>query len=242
MITTTGRDLVTSTLRLIGVLASEETPSAADVRDCLFTANALIDGWGLQPLTMTTRARYVLDLVADQADYTVGLAGELPIAPPVRFAQINLIQATNTPPNEIPLQPLTYDAYQALLIKTLTSPLPTQWYFDRTTAAMATLSLWPTPTDSDLELALYTNVPTSQFDDADTVVELPWGYFKALRYTLALELAPEYGVTPRPDVTAIASDSLSRLKASNVVMVDLAVDLGLHNRRRGNYNILTDQP
>lgn len=241
MITTNGRELVTSAMRLVGILATEETPKASELTDAMAVLNGLIDSWGTMPLTMVNDARYVLDVIPNQQGYTVGEFGELPIVPPVGFDHISLIQSTNSPSNEIPMSGLTYEAYQSVLIKELTSPLPTWWHYDRTTADIATLWLWPIPTDSGLQLAIYVQVPTEQFDDPYTEVSLPYGYYKALRYNVAIELAPEYGLQPREDISQIARDSLSRIKAANLVMTDLSVDLGLHPSGRGSYNILNDQ-
>lgn len=240
MYTTTARSLIDSSFRLIGVLAAEETPTAQEAQDALEVLNGLIDSWGLQPLTMTSDARYTTPVISGQQSYLVGELGEIPIEPPVAFDHLAWVQTTNTPVNERPMQELTWDAYQAVLIKELTSTLPTYWHYDRTSAEIATIWLWPIPTDSTLELALYVATPTTQFDNLTVSVTLPWGYYKAFRYNLAIELAPEYGRVPRDDIYMHARESLSRVKASNVQMSDLSIDLGLHPSGHGNYNILTD--
>jgi hypothetical protein len=49
----------------------------------------------------------------------------------------------------------------------------------------------------------------------DQIVDFPPGYLKAIRYNLAVDLAPEYGRAPDPSVEQIAVASLAALRAMN---------------------------
>ena len=53
------------------------------------------------------------------------------------------------------------------------------------------------------------------FQTLDSEVSLPNGYERAIKFNLAVELAPEYGTTLRPEVAQIANDSLSQIKNTN---------------------------
>jgi hypothetical protein len=49
----------------------------------------------------------------------------------------------------------------------------------------------------------------------DSTADFPPGYLKAIRYNLAVDLAPEYGRSPDPSVMQIAGASLAALRALN---------------------------
>jgi hypothetical protein len=57
-----------------------------------------------------------------------------------------------------------------------------------------------------------------------TSLSFPPGYEKALRYTLATNLAPEYGVAVSPAVAAIAASSKADIKRANKKRVLAAYD------------------
>ena len=68
-------------------------------------------------------------------------------------------------------------------------------------------------------------------------MELPHGYLKALRYNLALELAPDHGVEPPRHVYAQAQIALADIKRHNIRHRTLTND----TVRSGSYNIFTDE-
>ena len=47
------------------------------------------------------------------------------------------------------------------------------------------------------------------------MLPLPPGYERALRYALAVELAPEFGKTPSPIVLSTAAESFGLIKSRN---------------------------
>jgi len=81
----------------------------------------------------------------------------------------------------------------------------------------ATLNVWPAATAGNMEVHSLQQI--SQFASVDATVDLPPGYEEAIRFNLAVLLAPEYG---RPiDATVAASaqaskGSLATMNASNM--------------------------
>jgi len=65
------------------------------------------------------------------------------------------------------------------------------------------------------------------FADYDTLYDLPPGYARALRYNLAVELAPEFGRPLDPLVAGLAAESLATIKRANVRTVPVGVDAAL---------------
>jgi hypothetical protein len=55
----------------------------------------------------------------------------------------------------------------------------------------------------------------SEVSSAATDMYFPPGYLRAFRYNLAMELAPEFGVEPSPQVVRVAMTSKRNLKRIN---------------------------
>lgn len=238
MIATTALDLVTSTMKLLGVLAASETPSASEQRDGIAALNAMIDGWGTARQTMLASARQQFDLVADQQAYTIGEGGDFSLEPPLSIDHIGLLFPDTDPAVEVPVPLLTDDQYANLTIKGLPNPLVMAAYYDRSTPEIGTLTFWPIPTGAQ-SVVLYVPVAITQFSSATEEVTLAPGYYEAMRYNLALRLAPEYSLPVREDILDLARTTLANLKRVNFRIADLSFDPALTGCA-APYNIYSD--
>lgn len=238
-VTLTAQTLIKDALLLIQAIAPGEQPTGPELSDALRRLNELIDSWQTQRLTMRVVRREVLDLVADQASYTIGPDGDVDVDRPTFLENVRLLLTSSTPSTEIPLGEFTEAAWQAVAQKDLTNPLPTNYYYEATMPT-ATLTVWPVPTDASNDLVLYWPEVLEQFETLTASVTLAPGYARALRYNLAVELAPEYGKPMSAALVIGAADALGDIKRLNVSMTDLALDPGLISDRRGGYNINTD--
>ena len=73
----TGRDLVSASLRLIGVVASGETPASSEATDGLSALNLLISSWSTDGLLIyAITAETPLTLTAGDGSYTMGTSGD----------------------------------------------------------------------------------------------------------------------------------------------------------------------
>jgi hypothetical protein len=243
--TVTARSLIVGTFRLLGITAQGETPNANELLEAFDRLNEMVDGWSTQRLTMRVVTREQYALVSGQASYTIGPAGTTPTpdwigARPEFVDSVALVLSSSTPEVEIPLGAMTEQAYQALTIKTMENSLPTLWYYDATMPS-GTFTVWPVPNTADNPVVVYAPQATAQFPALATEVVLPPGYTDALRYNLAVRLAPEYGRQLSPEIALLAADTLGNIKRLNVGMVDLGFDPGLLPvSGRYGYNILTD--
>lgn len=140
---------------------------------------------------------------------------------------------------EIPCPILTDDMWQAIAIKTLTSTLFTDVYYNPTSSGgFGTVTLWPIPTTGDHALVLYRPMPLSQFVTLSQSVDLPDGAEDAIEYNLAFRLCAPNGVQPPPDVVELAHTTLGSYKRANTKMADVTLDPMWTQDRRGGYNIL----
>lgn len=239
-VSTTAQALIEDSMKRIGALASGEALPAAEAADAFRRLNELVDNWSTQRLTQRVIAREVFDLVGNQASYTIGTGGNFNTARPEFVDDVRLILTTPTPDNEIPLSPLTSQAYTDLVVKALTSTQPSHWYYDPTMPT-GTLYLWPIPDNSTNDVALYLPRALEQFAALSTVYVMAPGYYRALRLNLALELAPEFGREVDGQLAVTAAQALSDIKHLNVEMADLELDPAYTTGSLDAwYNIYTD--
>jgi hypothetical protein len=77
-----------------------------------------------------------------------------------------------------------------------------------------TMTVYPKPT-RDLEWHFISVNELSNPATLSTDLTFPPGYLRAFVYNLAMEIAPEFGVEPSPQVTRIAMTSKRNLKRIN---------------------------
>lgn len=240
--TVTARDIVVGTFRLLGVTAQGEQPTGPETQDAFLRLNELVDAWATERFTMTATERVEYALTAAKATYTIGPAAASPdwtaTAVPTFVEGVTLLLTSTTPHTELAMGELTDQAYESIKQKTLATVIPTSWYY-QATQPLGTMVLWPVPTTSAHKLVLYLPTILRQFADLSTPYTLAPGYVRALRYNLAVELAPEFGRPLDPLILRTASDALAAVKRVNVPMIDLTMDPGI-TRGRALYNILTD--
>jgi hypothetical protein len=238
-------DFGTRALRLLGVIDATQTPSSEDIQTAFEALNDLIDDWGTQRQTIYKIARNVFNLVSGQATYTLGSGGDWNIVRPVWIERISVIPENsgsgNTGPMEIPIgYTLDIQAFQQICIKTAESSFPQAAYWDRGwTTGLSNVQVYPVPTSSDGAIVLYTPVAVTEFADLSTEYTFPPGYAKAIRYNLAVDLAPEFGIDAPNDVQRIATQSLADIKRANNAPIEARFDAALVGVR-GRYNIYTD--
>ena len=231
---------ITSALRVLGVVRPGETLSGPKAADALGIANAFLDSLATEHLTIPAIARDVFDLTAFQQTYRIGPGATWNIPRPERIDGAGRIMNTSPEPNETPLAILSDEAYRAIPIKTQTNVFPTALWYNPTIAdGWGTVFLWPNPTDATYDIAIYTQTALAQFATLTTVYIMAPGYARMLRYNLALELAPDFGVEVPAVVAMHAAQSMAAIKRVNMRPVDLPVDPAFATNRRQWYNIQT---
>lgn len=224
----TGREMIAASLRLIGAIASGETPSADEASDGLSSLNRLIDSWSNEGLTIyAITAESPLTLTGGDATYTLGTSGDITTRP--MKIEKAVIRDGST---DYPITVRSIEEYAAIPNKTIQSTYPTDLYDDGG-YPQRTLTLYPVPSASK-QLVLWTRRPLTQIATLDTSISFPPGYDRALIFNHALDLAPEYGKTV-PDAVAIgAVESKAAIKRANQRARYLRCDSGVMTRTRGH--------
>lgn len=224
------RDLIAGSLRLIGAIASGENPQAAEFADALNSLNGMLESWSTDGLLVYTTNREVFPLVPSKQSYTMGPLGDFNTSRPVQISEASVQQNGI----ELPIDILNLQEWAEITLKTTPSTLP-QCIYSEGTFPLETINVWPIPTVAN-NLVLYSLKPIASFASINDVVSLPPGYSRAIRYNLALELAPEFGREPSALVGVAASESKADIQRQNTEPVYMKSDaIGLSNSKSYNY-------
>jgi hypothetical protein len=90
---------------------------------------------------------------------------------------------------------------------------------------------WPYPSEA-MTVMLWSNKLVKSFPDLTTAIDLPPGYERALVFSLAEEIAPEYEVTPSAMVVSKAMQGRKNIKRINTQVPVMGMPYGIPS---GNY-------
>lgn len=230
----TAQTIIDRSLRLIGAIASGESPTAQESTDALEALNAMIESWQTEKLNVYSMVDTAFTLVAADASYTVGPSGNFALTPrPAKIEEI-FLRKSNI---DYGIELVDKDRWFAIPDKTTTSDVPKFAYYEPTLPT-GTLLLWPVPSAAD-SLHIVTWTVVSNLDSLSTTIALPQGYERALAYNLAVDIAPEYQAVISPSVASIAVDSLAAIKRANRRSMLTYTELGMMAGRRSD--IYADQ-
>lgn len=221
----TALDLITSSLRLVNVVAAGEPVPTDMANDSLQVLNDMIDSWNAQRLNIYTTRIDDYALVANQASYTLGPAGNFNAPRPAQIDGMSSILMFNPAnPVEVPITMFTVDQWQTQVpLKTVSGTFPIIVYDDGG-FPLRTLYMWPIPTTSIHKLRIYSWQALAAQTLAGSV-SFPPGYAQAFRYNLACLLAAEFAAPIRADVVQIARESLGVVKRMNMPDLNMKSDL-----------------
>ena len=208
----TAGDIINGSLRLLGVLAEGETPSAETSQDALNAMNQMIDSWNTERLAVFSTQDQVFTWPASTINRTLGPSGDFVGNRPILLDDATYYRDASTGVS-YGIKIINQQQYDGIAVKTVTSTYPQV--------------IWVNMSYPDIEMYVYP-VPTRALEwhfisveeltppaTLATVLSFPPGYLRAFRYNLATEMAPEFGVEPSPQVSRIAMTSKRNLKRIN---------------------------
>ena len=212
MATYTAGEQINRALRLLGILAEGETPSAATSQDCLMALNQMIDSWNTERLSVFSTQDQVFNWPVGEISRTLGPTGDFVGNRPVYFDDATYYRDPGTNVS-FGIKFINQQQYDGIAVKTVTSTYP-QVIFVNMTFPDVQMFIYPRPTRL-LEWHFISVEELSQPASLSTELHFPPGYMRAFTYNLAMELAPEFGVEPSPQVQRIAMTSKRNLKRVN---------------------------
>ena len=196
MATYTAGDQINRALRLLGVLAEGETTSASVSQDSLLAMNQMIDSWNTERLSVFSTQDQMFTWPAGFINRTLGPTGDF---------------VGNRP---ILLDDATYYRDPGTNVSFGIKAINQQVLFVNMTYPNIDMYIYPKPT-RDLEWHFISVEELDRPATLTTDILFPPGYLRAFTYNLAMEIAPEFGVEPSPQVTRIAMTSKRNLKRIN---------------------------
>jgi hypothetical protein len=207
----TAGDQINRAFRLLGILAEGETPSAAMSQDALMAMQQMIDSWNTERLSVFCTQDQIFNWPAGEYVRTLGPSGDFIGLRPVLVDDSTYFKAPSGVSYGVKM--INQQQYNGIAVKTVTSTFP-QVLWVNMGFPDVTLTIYPRPTQ-DLEWHI---VSVQELDNPATLstdLFFPPGYLRAFTYNLAMEIAPEFGVEPSPQVQRIAMTSKRDLKRIN---------------------------
>jgi len=208
----TAADQINGALRLIGVLAEGEVPSAATSQDALLALNQMLDSWNTERLSVFSTIDQVFTWPSSTISRTLGPSGDFVGVRPVEIDDATYFRDASTNVS-FGIKMINQEQYDNIAVKTVTSTYPQILWYNASYPNIE-IYLYPVPTRA-LEFHFISVDELTQPATLGTDMAFPPGYLRAFRYNLACELAPEFGVEPSPQVRRIAMYSKRNLKSIN---------------------------
>jgi hypothetical protein len=209
---TTAADQINGALRLIGMLAEAETPSAATAQDSLNALNQMIDSWNTERLSVFSTQDQVFTWAPGQIHRTLGPTGDFVGNRPILMDDATYFK---DPTNGISfgIKLINQQQYDGIAVKTVTSTYPQVMWINMDYPNID-MYVYPVPTKA-LEWHFISVTELTAPASLSTTLAFPPGYLRCFKYNLACEIANEFGVEPPPNVARIAMTSKRNLKRIN---------------------------
>jgi hypothetical protein len=241
-----GIDLISSSARLAGILASGETLSGNETSDALLILQQMMDEWQADGLKIFCENINTFPFVLGQQTYTLGTGGNFSMPRPEKISRMGCqILSNPTQPSEVPITMLDVDGWANVRVKNIAGSYPLFCYPDyqfNVTAGNATMNLnfWVIP-GLACNCVIYSWQPLSTWPDLSTTnLTFPAAYIQAIKYNLAVLLANEFQAPQNPGVMLIANNSLQSLKEINLPAPILRCDPGLSGTGVAMYDWRSD--
>jgi len=212
MATYSAGEQINRALRLLGVLAEGETPSASVSQDSLMALNQMIDSWNTERLSTFVTQDQVFTWPAGYISRDLGPTGDFVGLRPILMDDATYYRDPGTNVS-FGIKFINQQQYDGIAVKTVTCTYP-QIMWVNTSYPNIEMHLYPVPT-KPLEWHFISVQELAQPASLATSLIFPPGYMRCFKYNLACEIAAEFGVEPPPTVARIAMTSKRNLKRIN---------------------------
>ena len=221
MATTTAGDLIRKALGKILVIGQQDTLSSADLEDGLDALNLMLDSWRLERLSLVALTTYSTAIASGQNTFTIGPGGDFNTARPTRienaYVRYNLA--------DYPLWLINQAQWDSIVYKPV-GGLPRRLFYNPQ-YPLGQINLFPYAQSGGYTLFIDYWGEIESFANANDAFSLAPGYARAIIFNLAIELAPDYGKTPSPEIYRIAKRAKENIKTANSTKVVANVDSAL---------------
>jgi hypothetical protein len=204
-------NLLRRTAVLIGMIPAGAQLGAQDSNDMLSTLNEMLDSWSTESLSVYGQIDQEFSVTSGKSSYTWGVGGDWNAIRPVRVQNMSYVWQGE----RFAMREMTQQDYNSILDKDQTAQIADRWVYINT-FPNGTITLFPTPSDVG-SVSVQSDRILDNIPNLNTVISLPPGYLRALRFCLAVELWPEYP-NPQIDINTIKAISIkakANIKVAN---------------------------
>lgn len=179
--------LIKGALRLAGVIAQGETPTASQISDASESLNLMTKAWMADGMPLWAIETLSIPFVAGQNTYT--------ISTPKLLKPIQSWNRNTSSQVDIPVRMISREEYNILGNKSTTGN-PIQIFFNPNRDSTE-IKVFPTPDSisaAQNTLYLVAQRPYQDFDTASDTPDFPQEWYEAVKYGLAVRLAGEYNI------------------------------------------------
>jgi hypothetical protein len=178
--------LIEGALRICGVIAPGETPSALQYTGAAEALNMIVKAWQSDGMPLWAISEHTITLIAGTNTYSIT---------PKLLKVTQAINRNSDSSIDIPMRIVTRDEYNRLGNKTSAGNPILLWANPNLDST--TVKVYPTPTTveaADNTLILTYQKEFSDFDTSTDTPEFPKEYYDAIKFALASRLSYEYGM------------------------------------------------
>jgi len=231
----TALDLIKAAFRVVGVTSQGNPLSAEDAQNGLEALQILLKRWGASGIVIPQFTTATATLVPGTGEYSIGIGGDINATRPTQLRSVFIRDSSG---NDYHVAEISHVEYQSIGDKDSTGRPFLYWY--NPTMLAGTITLWPVPDKAEtLHVAMLQ--PLSTPVGLTDSISFPPEYDSLIKWSLSVELFPEYGLPVNPDVAALASAAITPIIANNAAaQMTPVINLGLPSSG-SSYNINTDQ-
>jgi hypothetical protein len=207
--TITGITTIPAQMVIGGTLTDQQ--GVIPVGTNLFPVATTILAIGTTTVTMSQNATATPSINPDTITYTV--PGNIPMSRPLRFRQGFTRSNSQNANLDYSFTFTDFDNYKRELLKNVQGPWPYIAAY-QPTFPYGQMYVYPAP-GSNYTAHIFSDLILSEFANTSAFYALPQGYSRALKKLLALELAPNYGKTPSPQLILQAKEAKELLMGTN---------------------------
>ena len=209
---TTARTLIGDAHRLLNLTASGNVLPEVNYQDNLRAFNQMIESWSTERLMIYNTIDQVFTWPAGEIKRTLGPSGDFVGVRPIAIDDSTYFRDPSTNVS-FGFKIINQAQYDGIAVKTVTATYPQVMWINMEYPDIS-MTIYPKPL-RDLEWHIISVEELSQPATLNTTLAFPPGYMRAFTYNLAMELAPEFGIEPSPQVQRIAMTSKRNLKRQN---------------------------
>ena len=223
----TAQTLIKGALRAIQAIATGETPTNDELQDGLEAMKIMLRHWSAKNIRIYYVKQDTITLTG-ATSYTIGSGGDVNTVRPVSIRGAYVRDSGGV---DRVLKIIDEAWYRGLVLKSLSSTVEYLYY--NPDYPLGIIYVYPT---GGVTIYLDSLKPLTDPTSITSSIAFPPEYDEAIKYGLAVRLAPEYGKEPPQIVIALAQSGLNDIETRNFAQQINATRLELL-RLSGRYNI-----